>query len=69
MSKSPNLIEVELTGPHTHYGKPYDKGDRIQVPPHRADWLAEQGKIAPRGDHKPATPAPSSDVPADKAGN
>lgn len=37
--------EVVLAGPHTHEGKPYDKGGKIKVTPRQKAFLEEQGKL------------------------
>ena len=38
-------VKVTLSGPHTHRGKPHDKGDVIDVTQRQKDWLAERGLV------------------------
>lgn len=38
-------VEVVLTGPHTHEGKPLGKGAKISVTLRQKAFLEEQGKV------------------------
>ncbi|AVO56171.1 hypothetical protein [Ectopseudomonas mendocina] len=39
------LVEVILSGPHTHKGKPCAVGDKIKVTEEQKTWLERQGKV------------------------
>lgn len=41
----PALVEVVLDKPHTHKGKTYAKGEKINVTADQAAWLTKQGVI------------------------
>ncbi len=45
-AKEPKKVEVILDRPHTHGGKDYTKGDKINVSEQQARWLADHGVIA-----------------------
>ena len=40
------LVEVTLIAPHTHKGKPLDKGAKLRVSPRRKQWLIDHKKVA-----------------------
>ena len=45
-SKSPELIEVELSGKHTHAGRECRAGETIHVTQRQKRFLESAGKIA-----------------------
>lgn len=40
--KSPKKVKITLAAPHNHAGKPYKKGDQIEVRPEQAKRLIQQ---------------------------
>ncbi|MES1976898.1 MAG: hypothetical protein V4451_02610 [Pseudomonadota bacterium] len=55
------MTQLVLTRPHTHAGKTYGVGDRIESDATSADWLIAQGIATP----EPTTPT-SEPVPEPK---
>ena len=51
------MTHIVLTRPHTHAGKPWKAGERLDVESGTADWLIANG-IA-RHDHQPVPALPS----------
>lgn len=47
MSRKTNTVRVTLTRTHTHRGERKQPGDTLQVTPTIAQWLEDQGVIAP----------------------
>lgn len=41
------MTQLVLTRPHTHAGKAYGVGDRIEIDATSADWLIAHGIAAP----------------------
>ena len=54
------MTRLVLKRPHTHAGKAFQAGDRIDVDATTADWLMAQGVAAPD-----AVPPKADPVPAD----
>jgi hypothetical protein len=48
------MTQLVLTGPHTHAGRAYGVGDRIEIDATSADWLIARGIATP----EPTVPAP-----------
>lgn len=48
------MTQLVLTRPHTHAGKTYGAGDRIEIDATSADWLIAHGIATP----EPTVPAP-----------
>ena len=44
-AEQPALVEVTLDKPHTHKGKLYAKGEKINVTEAQAAWLTKQGVV------------------------
>lgn len=44
-AQQPELIEVALDKPHTHKGKTYAKGEKINVTTDQKTWLTQLGVI------------------------
>lgn len=44
-AEQPTLVEVVLDKPHTHKGKTYAKGEKINVTEDQKSWLTQQGVI------------------------
>lgn len=42
--KKPKTVDIELTGPHTHGGKPYEKGAVLRVRDDQFERLQGQQK-------------------------
>jgi hypothetical protein len=62
----PRLV---LKRPHTHAGRAYQAGERIDVNARTADWLIAHGVVAPDAAPDAAPPAPShapADLPPDR---
>ena len=55
---NPQPTRLVLKRPHTHAGKTWQAGDRIDVDPHVAQWLLSQGVADKR--------QPASDSPTDE---
>ena len=55
------MTDLVLSRPHTHAGKAYGSGDRIDVDAPTADWLIAHGIAVPPAPLNPsATPATES---------
>ena len=50
------MTQLVLTRPHTHAGKTYGVGDRIEIDATSADWLMAHGIATP----EPTVPAPEA---------
>jgi hypothetical protein len=54
------MTRLILKCPHTHAGKPYGAGDRIEVEADTADWLIDQGVAVPEPPSPKTDPEPKS---------
>lgn len=51
--KTVQRVEVVLTGPHTHEGKPYEKGGKIMVTARQKAFLEEAKKVDAKAERVP----------------
>ena len=55
------MTALVLQQPHTHAGKTYAAGDRLEADPASADWLVVNGIARPALEPVPLSPEPKSD--------
>lgn len=55
------MTALVLQQPHTHAGKTYVAGDRLETDPTSADWLLANGIARPALMPEPLSPEPKSD--------
>ena len=55
------MTALVLQQPHTHAGKTYAAGDRLEADPASADWLVANGIARPARAPDPLSPEPKSD--------
>lgn len=54
------MTQLVLTRPHTHAGKTYGVGDRIEIDATSADWLISHDIATPEPSAPTAEPIPES---------
>lgn len=57
------MTRLVLKRPHTHAGKAFHAGERIDVEATTADWLISQGVAAPDAAPPQANPEPADPKP------
>lgn len=52
------MTRIRLIRPHTHAGKPFTPGERLDVDPATAAWLVDHAVAAPDAKAGPKPPKP-----------
>lgn len=53
---APARVTVILAGKHTHRGRDFARGDKLELLPEQAEWLIAKGRAAREGQSLPAEP-------------